>query len=177
MKIWGVLKNLFGCTESYLWHAGSSSLTRARTWDPCTGNMESQSLGHQGSSLGGFYHSVFTSAPDWQITASKPALLAQGLEMEACSVGATVCLECGHTGPSSKNLPSGIRTPTSQHLWFWSQDAQICFPSQFSPSRGRNLPPPYPLLRGEHLVRDAPLYRVPGVRSPCAVAISFWTDT
>ena len=27
---------------------------------------------------------------DWQTTASKPALLAQGLEIEACSVGATV---------------------------------------------------------------------------------------
>ena len=31
---------LFGCTRSYLWHVGSTSLTRAQTQAPCIGSME-----------------------------------------------------------------------------------------------------------------------------------------
>ena len=31
----------------WLWHAGSSSLTRDRTWAPCIGNVESYPLNHQ----------------------------------------------------------------------------------------------------------------------------------
>ena len=39
---------LFGCSGSQLQHVGSSSLTRDRTWAPCTGSSESQPLDHQG---------------------------------------------------------------------------------------------------------------------------------
>ena len=38
-------------TLSWSMHAGSSSLTRDRTWAPCTGSMESYPLDHQGKSL------------------------------------------------------------------------------------------------------------------------------
>ena len=40
---------LFGYARPSLPHAGSSSLTRDRTWAPCIGNTKSQPLGHQGS--------------------------------------------------------------------------------------------------------------------------------
>ena len=42
---------LFGCSGSQLQHVGSSSLTRDRTWAPCTGSSESQPLDHQGSPI------------------------------------------------------------------------------------------------------------------------------
>ena len=35
--------------NSQLWHVGSNSLTRDRTWAPCIGSAESQPLDHQGS--------------------------------------------------------------------------------------------------------------------------------
>ena len=35
-------------------HVGSSSLTRGRTWAPCTGSVESYPLDHQGSPLSDF---------------------------------------------------------------------------------------------------------------------------
>ena len=41
---------LFGCTRSQLRHVGSTSLT----WDPCSGNTESQQLEHKGSSVRSF---------------------------------------------------------------------------------------------------------------------------
>ena len=40
---------LFGCARSYLWHVGSSSLTRVQTQVPCIGSSKCQQLDHQGS--------------------------------------------------------------------------------------------------------------------------------
>ena len=40
---------LFGCTGSQLQHAGSSSVTRDQTWEPCIESMESKPLDPQGS--------------------------------------------------------------------------------------------------------------------------------
>ena len=40
---------LFGCARSYLWHVGSSSLTRDGTQASYIGSMESWSLDHQAS--------------------------------------------------------------------------------------------------------------------------------
>ena len=42
-----------GIENSLLQHVGSSSLTRNKTWAPCIGRLESQSLDHQGSPM---YH-------------------------------------------------------------------------------------------------------------------------
>ena len=39
----------FGCARSWFQHVGPSSLTRDQIQGPCTGNLVSQALNHQGS--------------------------------------------------------------------------------------------------------------------------------
>lgn len=96
--------------------------------------------------------------------------------MEAYSVGATVSvLNVVTLGPAPRTYLLKFKHP---HPSICDSEVRMLrFVSQVNSylQGGRNLPPPYPLLRGAHLVRDAPLYRVPGVRSSCAVAIAFWT--
>ena len=48
----------FGCTRSYLLHAGSSSLTRGRTKVPYVGSVESYLKDHQGSPSTGLLNFV-----------------------------------------------------------------------------------------------------------------------
>ena len=46
---------LFGHAGSWLWHVGSSSLTRDWTWAPCAGSTESEPLDHQDSPEASFW--------------------------------------------------------------------------------------------------------------------------
>ena len=57
-------------TESFwLWHAGSSSLTRNQTWAPCIGSAESYPTGPPGTSLSTY----FVSSPCYSI--QRPLIL------------------------------------------------------------------------------------------------------
>ena len=68
---------LFGCTgswlphmNSWLWHVGSSTLSREGSLTPRTGSVESQSLNHQGSPLILVCWTGFTEWPHFSINFS-----------------------------------------------------------------------------------------------------------